>query len=104
MHFPGIPSLFILAVTFWATPRGAKALVTERNDLVVSMPAAAGVNAQSTNKVGLLLGPHSAQACPIGYALCSAGTNCCPAGDRCCEGGRPPDRSLNSRSMIRILV
>ena len=105
MHFPQVPSLFILAVTFWAAPRGAKGLVSERNVLVVSKPAVASVNAQSTNKVGHVLG--SPGSCPDNYLACTddrLSGQCCPEGGRCCQPGRSPDRSLNSRSMIRVLV
>ena len=103
MHLEEIPPLFILAITVCVAPYGAIALVTEGNDRAVLKPSVAAVSVlQGTNKLGL--GESLASECPPGDRWCGDTEVCCPNNFKCCPKGRFPDRSLNSRSVIHILV
>ena len=102
MHFP---QLFILAITVRIAPYGAKALVTEGNDRAAFESSVASMSAlQGTNETGL--GASPLRPCDPGWGRCpgTVPIECCPLGGRCCPERRFPDRSLNSRSMIHILV
>jgi len=104
MHLlPEITTLFTLAVTFCAASHGANALVTERNDLLALEPTVARVNTLQDTKESREV---SVPTCPVGFGLCpqAGGGGCCHTGGYCCTNGGFPDRSLNSGSMVHILV